>query len=533
MRTEPINSIPVFPRVPWGLRLNRTIRDKLAKIEWRVVLAGAGLLGCLITLLAIIQFATPNLAGNDGYYHIKLAQLMRQQGLRLPFPWLPLTVLNPEQYVDHHFLYHVLLIPFTYGDLRLGAKWASIILPAFTFLMGWILLRSQKVPYAALWILGFFAGSEAFLYRMSMPRAQSVSLLVLLLGLHLVLTRRNRWLLPVAFLYVWLYNAFPLILLVVGVCVAARWLLEQRFEPAPLFYTAAGIGLGLVINPYFPENLHFIYHHIFPKLTETTAISVGREWYPYQTWTLVENSGPGLLLLAGGIFALGLRQRPMNTSTATLLLLTFVFGAMLLKSRRFVEYFPAFALLFTALAWTSIFEQWIKTRRWLEQDLSLALAVLLFPAIVFNLQATQASLQKAKPYQTYAQAAAWLQANTPAQSRVFQTDWDDFTRLFFYNSHNHYTAGLDPTYMQLYDADLYDIWVDISRGRLEQPGQTIATTFGADYVLSDLKHKKFLRQAKADERLKEVYRDEFAVIFQVERQLGPPREEVSETQRLP
>lgn len=39
---------------------------------------------------------------------------------------------------------------------------------------------------------------------------------------------------------------------------------------------------------------------------------------------------------------------------------------------------------------------------------------------------------------------------------VFQTNWDDFPRLFFYNSASVYTAGLDPTYLQLYDAELYD-----------------------------------------------------------------------------
>ena len=37
-----------------------------------------------------------------------------------------------------------------------------------------------------------------------------------------------RRLLPLAFLYVWLYNAFPLIVVVAGVYVAARWLTERR-----------------------------------------------------------------------------------------------------------------------------------------------------------------------------------------------------------------------------------------------------------------------------------------------------------------
>ena len=106
-----------------------------------------------------------------------------------------------------------------------GAKWASIVLPTLTFLSGWLFLRGQRVPYAAWWALGFFAVSEAFLYRMSMPRAQAVSLMMLLLGLHFMMTDQARWLLPLSFLYVWLYDAFPLMLVMVGIYAGVRWLL--------------------------------------------------------------------------------------------------------------------------------------------------------------------------------------------------------------------------------------------------------------------------------------------------------------------
>lgn len=489
----------------------------LTRVNWAVMLTGVVLCGLFVALLAAIQFATPNLVDNDGYYHIRLAQLMRQEGLRPAFPWLPLTVLNARDFVDHHFLYHVLLIPFTFGDLRQGAKWASVIFPTLTFGAGWLLLRGQRIPYAALWSLGFLAVSEAFLYRMSMPRAQAVSLLVLILALHAALSQRYRWLIPLAFLYVWFYNAFPLILLLVGVYVGSRWLLDHKLHLAPLGYTALGLGLGLVINPYFPHNLVFIFHHLWPKLTGTTAISVGNEWYPYQTWTLIENSGPALMLFVGGALALGLREQRMDTRTATLFGLTVLFGLMLFKSRRFVEYFPAFALLFSAAAWAPFLaEQWPKRQGWLRQVLPVTLSLMLGLAAWHNVQAAQESLRHStKPYQRYAAASDWLKANTLPGSRVFQTDWDDFPRLFFYNTHNTYTVGLDPTYLQLYDPGLYEVWVDITRGRVEYPAQTIASTFGSRYVLTDLDHTGFLQQAQVDPNLVEVYRDEYAAIFQV------------------
>jgi hypothetical protein len=510
-----------------------------ARINWRTLLTGVGLFSLFVTFLAMTQFATPNLAGNDGYYHIKMAYLMRTEGLRPAFDWLPFTVLNAEEFVNHQFLYHILLIPFTFGDLRIGAKLASVVFPAVTFLAIWWLLRGQRVPYAALWSLGLLVVSEAFIYRMSMPRTMAPSLGFLVLALHWLLMGKYQRLLPLAFLYVWFYNAFPLILVVTGTYVAARWLVERRLEWRALVYAGLGVGLGLVINPYFPENVTFTYRHIVPKLMGMTDIRVGNEWYPYKTTQLLENSGLALVLFLGGVLALGLNDRRMDTRTATSLFLAAMFGAMLFKSRRFVEYFPAFALVFAAIAWKPLLDGWLRgaarrvdldlpldqavhrfrdtglSRAWRTRLLAGVMVIALLPALWLNLNASRESLRGSKPYQRYAEASAWLEANTPAGTRVFQTDWDDFTRLFFYNTHNTYILGLDPTLMQLYDSELYDLWVDISKGRVERPSEAISQRFGASYVLTDLKHKDFLREAEDDPNLIEVSRDEYAAVFQV------------------
>jgi hypothetical protein len=510
-----------------------------ARVAWRTLLAGAGLFAIFASFLAVVQFSTSSLVGNDGYYHIKMAYLMRTEGLRPAFDWLPLTVLNAEKFVNHHFLFHIFLIPFTFGDLRIGAKLASVIFPSLTFLAIWWLLRGQRVTHAALWSLGLLVVSEAFIYRMSMPRSMSLSLGVLVLALHWLLIKKYGRLLPLAFFYVWLYNAFPLILVVTGIYVAVRWLLEHRLEWRALLYAGLGVGLGLVINPYFPGNVVFAYQHILPKLTATTDIRVGNEWYPYKTTQLMENSGPALVLFLAGVLALGLNDRRMDTRTATSLFVAVLFGAMLFKARHFVEYFPAFALIFAAVAWRPLMERWLGGEAWrgsldLPRDQAIhrprhvelthmwrtyllagLMVVALLPAMWFNFNASRESLEGSKPYRRYAAAAAWLAANTPASARVFQTDWDDFTRLFFYNTHNTYTLGLDPTYMQLHDPELYDVWVDISKGRVEGPSEVIGQEFGASYVLTDLKHKDFLKEADDDPDLVEVFRDEYAAVFQV------------------
>jgi hypothetical protein len=98
---------------------------------------------------------------------------------------------------------------------------------------------------------------------------------------------------------------------------------------------------------------------------------------------------------------------------------------------------------------------------------------------------------------------------------VFQTDWDDFPRLYYYNTHNTYLIGLDPTYMQIYNPELYALWVDVTRGKVEIPSDVINDRFGASYVVTDLTHLAFIKQAKADPGMEEVYRDSNAAVFQL------------------
>jgi hypothetical protein len=473
--------------------------------------------------MAAIQFATPDMPDNDGFYHIKMAWLMRTEGLKPDFPWLPLSILNENEFYDHHFLFHVALIPFTFGDLRLGAKWAAVTFSAFAFLSVWYLFHRQKLPLSWLWAIGLLGISDAFLYRMSITRAQSLSLAVLVLGLAWILDGKYKHLAVLSFLYVWMYDAFPLILAIAGLHFLTVLLLQHKLEFRPLLWAGIGIGLGLVINPYFPNNLLFTWHHILPKLQDATSVNVGNEWYPYDTGQLLKNSLPALIAFASGALALGLSGRKMDLRTTTSFLLTLLFAVMLFKARRFVEYFPPFALIFAAFAWTPLFDEEHQSAVFASKLVAgwkmnlpvIFLAVAVSLGIIKTIPATQERIIDSKPYTLYEGASAWLAQNTPAGERVFQTDWDDFQRLFFYNTHNTYLAGLDPTYLQLYDRDLYDLWVNITRGKVEKPSQVILDRFSARYVHTDLNHGNFLRQAANDPGLVEVYRDEQAVIFQV------------------
>ena len=524
---ELLSPAPPLPRSP-----------ALAVAQLQTVATAITLFAVAVTLFAAIQWATPGIVGNDGYYHVKMGYLMRQEGLTPAFEALPNTILNAEAYYDHHLLFHLFLAPFAGGDpaadggaaLTRGAKLAAVVLPALAVVAVWWLLRGQGVPGAVLWALGLFAVSEAFLYRMSMGRAQAGAVILLALGLHWLLNGRHKWLAPLGFLFVWFYNAFPLLLVVAGVYVVAVFMLERRVAWGAVAFPAVGIALGLLINPYFPQNVVFIAGHLLPKVGQS-AVPVGNEWSPYETWTLATNSAGALVAVLLGALALGWQEERIDLASLVGLGLVGVFGLMVFKSRRFVEYFPVMALLFLAFSSAPLLRRVeVGKKNEFNTDqhgfrglygygVAAVVALMLGGLVYITVRDARALVADSRPGDLYAGAMLFLRAEgekIDGEVTVFQTDWDDFTRQFFYYDRARYINGLDPTFMQLYDAALYDEWVDITRGKVELPGAAIRDRFGAQFVFSDLGHEGFLDAAADDPLLREIYRDEYAVVFAVE-----------------
>ena len=92
------------------------------------------------------------------------------------------------------------------------------------------------------------------------------------------------------------YNAFLLLPLVTALYCIAMFVTERRVVWQALAFALAGTLLGFVLHPYTPNNILFTVQHLYPKFIQPTTANVGSEWSPYQTWTLVKNSGPALAL---------------------------------------------------------------------------------------------------------------------------------------------------------------------------------------------------------------------------------------------
>src|ERR1041385_7066136 len=240
-----------------------------------------------------LQFATTAICCGDfdGYYHMRWARILweniKAKPFRPPtFTWLPLTTLNAGDYVDHHLLFHALLIPFTwFRDMQTGAKVATVIFASLAvFSCYWFIVR-YEIRYRLLWLLALLACSAPFLYRMNMTKAPPFAIIFLILGTYFLFENKHWLLLPLAIVFALTYDMF--VLLIIGVVIwtiVIGWT-EERFEWRPLVFVLGGSILGLIINPYFPHNLSLLYEHARMKITTGDfAVKVGQEWEPYSSF---------------------------------------------------------------------------------------------------------------------------------------------------------------------------------------------------------------------------------------------------------
>ena len=346
--------------------------------------------------------------------------MLKQSAPSLPkFEQLPLTTLNERDYVDHHYLFHVLLVPFTSGDMRVGAKLAAVLFSGAGIAALFALLVIYRVPYRWLWLAPLVLSSEPFLYRMLMTRAPALSLVLLGVGSYLILERRLVWLAVLSFVFVWTYSLFPLIIVFAAAHAITLYLAERRIDLSTLVTTVSGVAVGLIINPYFPKNLILFWQHLAMKVTAQYSVDVGVEWYPYETWAILEGSALAFAIYFVALVAFDFRSRARDAKPLFFLIISLVLLLMAFKSRRFIEYWPPFAILFAAFTLGRPLKRF--NRAVFARPLDRAIAgmagafvvVVMIVAMGLTLWRASFDVESEPDPAAYKGASEWIAANTP------------------------------------------------------------------------------------------------------------------------
>jgi hypothetical protein len=227
--------------------------------------------------------------------------------------------------------------------------------------------------------------------------------------------------------------------------------------------------------------------------------------------------------------------------------LLFSTALMIMNARwkRIAEYWPPFAVLFAAFA----LQPWIEGVRssltrlpshvlaelepFLDKDKRIipvsktemgelikmaiagGVACMLAFILYFNLLATIREIGASEPAGFYEAGAKWLRTYVPPEEIIFNTDWDDFPRLFYFDDTHYYVSGLDPSYLYDRDPDLSRLYDRITLGKEDDPGPLIRDRFGARYVFTDNNHHDFFAAARESGWFEIVYEDEHCTIMHI------------------
>lgn len=472
-----------------------------------------------------LQFLTPHLPGTDAYYHIKVAWLTRTGGILEAFPWTSFSAWS-DRYFDKDFGFHILLVPFTWGDLTAGAKWAAILIGASVLTSFYAVLRLRGLRLAWLWTFLLVAGSAAFAYRMNMTRPHLLSILFTIWGLYFILQGSWRGVLVVGILYALSYTAPQVLVGYAAIhCLAVRWH-TGRWSWRVVAAAFAGVALGSVLHPHFPHNFSNWWIQIVGVLSSAWGgsdvdLRLGRELLSSSMRQFLLGHVVVLAVTAAAALSFSRLRDRIDGGLITLLAIASGFFVTTCLSSRFVEYFVPLTLWFAAEVFARFSDAaqheggWrARLHPWAFKGLVAAGCVLILGQFALTLRSVAGMIRHQSPLAAI-DAARWLSEHSPPMAQVFTCSWDDGPGLLFVNHRNRYLVMLDPNFMYRWKPDVWRTWSSIARGHTADPVSLIRDEFGARYGYCSKRFKALRNQLDVDPRVRIRVDTDRAFLFEI------------------
>ncbi|MBU0765970.1 MAG: hypothetical protein KJ607_14180, partial [Bacteroidetes bacterium] len=478
----------------------------------------------IISLLffSYYQYQTEYIPGTDGYYHIKIAYLMRRLGFISEFKWAHFSLWN-EHFSDKEFLYHIYLIPFTFfSDLTTGAKLGTVVLAGAGLTSFYAVLKLNRIKYAWFWLFLLCASGGYFLYRANVPRPQVLSIFLLIWAVHFILNKKKILLAILCFIYTYSYTAYHLPLVLAAIVYFYQLIFEKENDWKTPVTALCAIIAGMLLSPFFPNNLTMFYLQNFYILWKGTGggpdLHMAGEFSPMSTYNmLVVNMAVLIPYFAAFFTALFSPEKTGKTAKAlfwlslSLIILTFL-------SKRFAEYSVPVTLLFCAFFFSPYLEN-LSVRKSLKPLKGKLFALLFIAGMAFLFINSHINLipefSNVKPPGLRG-AALYLLEHTDDDELVFTADWDDAPELFYFNHKNRYFVFLDPNFMYFYNNRIWEKWDSLSNGRMgNKTCEMLKSDFGIRYGVATSDFSGLRQIIAKDPKAEIVYKDSYAYVFRI------------------
>lgn len=532
--------------------------------------------GLLIFLLCLAWFAflTPwgAFTDADAFYHAHMARLILEQGPLTAFPWLDLTTVG-QHFVDHHLLFHILLIPavmmmdvFHPGGIFNDLWAAQLTIPLFaagaTLALWWILHRLDQ-QNAWLWTLLTLL-VPGYSFRMLLGKASPLAVGLFILGIGIfVLTKRNTLkrpfvpssLLPylpfffTGFLFSISHGGWIILLAAIGMMIVGDVFLQrfgedtswpQAIHHAPWmagWMAGAGVIGGFIIHPNRNELFQFLWVQVVRiGIAPPHDVRSGLEWLPATPIEVISGLASLLIALCVGVLCVVLtvkrsatpEQREAFRRVILLALPVALTLPLTLKSSRFIEYLaPAFALWMAAF-WALVEPQQIRAafqetlraiHPLLRKAVPLAAGLLVMLVATHQTRDVWNELRRpgTRPFAAYRATLAAITQHAQPGDRVFHSNWDEFPTLFAADDRLRYVSGLDPVFLHDAHPRLSHAIQDLTQGLTSETlWNVIVEQTDARFVFITLKHHSALNKAlESDKRFQNIAQDPETAAYKI------------------
>ena len=423
-----------------------------------------------ISVSVFFHFSSPNIPDPDSLYHLRHAYLLRTNGIfNTEFPWTYYSAMRTYG-TDLWYGFHLLLLPFTFGGGTIfGIKVAGVFLTSFLLAVYYSVAKRQKFVFPAFWPFLFLLAVPNALFQLLMARPQILTLGLSIMLLSILVSGGSFltiFLLAMAITFFhisffWLAPGIAILNLFIRLWQKSDW--QKGFWDFGA--VAIGTALGMVLRPEPLSALKLVYIQVVKLLIEkqdALPLLFSRELSPLSFSALVQTAPIFLLLwlVSAVIFSwLSIQansQKDISLEQKRFLWLSGILslGFLLMTlavARRSLMFWPAFGALF--IAGTYSFLPYKK----INQDLFsaiLLIGILVMAPITISQNALSLA-RNSMPPDYLREAAEWLKDNSGSGEIIFNTHWDNFSPLFFWNQKNYYIGGMDPIFQYEYGPELY------------------------------------------------------------------------------
>lgn len=476
-----------------------------------------------VAVASIFQFSSTTLH-DDGYFYSKMAQLFWDEGLLADFPWINFGTPHGN-FTGIHFFFYILVSPFVKLHPVWGLKaFSALVFGLFSTTFFALLSRRTSTKYAYVGLILLVVSSASFFYRANLNRPLAWAGFLFLLLIWALLNKKLSLLALTCGILVLSYDGFFISAPIVAVYLAVDFFQTRKVDYRALAVFLLAMAAAVLVHPYFPGILTSP-HAALVNQWQYRGILDSNEWQPLD-FSDPSNVVNLINIVAGlGLAAFFTSRRPNTLESGFYPLLALCSFAAMIFASRFVDFYVPFALLFSVpliapyldkIPWKKIFDRLRQNP--LSALSALNLALLLGFFAFFNLAMVTEQLAVQGRADAFRSASEFLRKHSAAGSVVFNTQWDQFPKLFFWNDHNYYVVGLNPVFLFAKSPEHYWQWQHLAQDELlscerkfctDQPKSTlkpekvIKSTFGTRLIFLETE-----RNPKLDRYLSEQARSQ-------------------------